>query len=109
MSVLPVCKEEEKGREVEPEPDSTPETDLAEINQLVEVSLNSMAGWTSPKTMKLRGTLGEQQVIILIDLGATHNFISTELVNRQHLPLTETKAYGVTMGTGKTVQGSRVC
>ena len=42
----------------------------------VGLSLSSVVGLTSPKTMKLQGAIGEQPVVILIGSGATHNFIS---------------------------------
>ncbi|MCV5004166.1 retropepsin-like domain-containing protein, partial [Escherichia coli] len=83
-----------------PKEDEEPELEAAEINQIIEVSLNSVAGLTAPQTMKLRGTLSEQEVVVLIDPGATHNFISVDLVNKASLPLTKTATYGVTMGTG---------
>ncbi|GKA78600.1 putative mitochondrial protein [Tanacetum coccineum] len=47
----------------------------------VEVSLNSVMGFTTPRTMKIQGKLGDRDVVVLIDCGATHNFLSVELVN----------------------------
>ncbi|GKD07696.1 hypothetical protein Tco_1187381 [Tanacetum coccineum] len=44
----------------------------------VEVSLNSLLGFTSPRTMKTRGILGGVVVTVLINSGATHNFLSNE-------------------------------
>ena len=48
----------------------------------VELSVNSVVVLTSPKTLKLRGEIKGEGVIVIIDLGATHNFISVELVRR---------------------------
>lgn len=76
---------------------------------MVEVSLNLVAGLTAPKTMKLRGTIGEQEVVILSDLGATHNFISLSLVQHKQIPVTKTDSYGATMGTRNSVRGKGVC
>lgn len=86
-----------------------PELETVEINQVVEVSLNSVVGLTTPKTMKLKGTIGEQEVVVLIDSGATHNFISLDLVSKMQIPIVKTGAYGVTMGTGAAVKGEGLC
>lgn len=43
---------------------------------ITEVSLNSVIGLSNPKTMKLRGLIGDQEVVVMIDPGTTHNFIS---------------------------------
>ena len=48
-----------------------------EIQEIAELSLNSLVGLSTPKTMKIRGMIGQREVIALIDCGATHNFIST--------------------------------
>lgn len=72
------------------------ELETAELNQVVEVSLNSVVGLTTPKTMKLKGLIGEQEVVVLIDPGATHNFISLDLVRKLQLPVSKTEIYGVT-------------
>ncbi|GJS64184.1 putative mitochondrial protein [Tanacetum coccineum] len=47
----------------------------------VEVSLNFVMGFTTPRTMKIQGKLGDRDVVVLIHCGATHNFLSMELVN----------------------------
>ena len=61
----------------------------------VGLSLKSMVGLTSPKTMKLQGEIGSQQVVVLIDNGATHNFISSDLVRKLTIPMEEIRTYGI--------------
>ena len=78
------------------------ELDSAEISTKVEVSLQSVAGFSSNNTMKLRGNIDNKDVVILIDPGATHNFISLVLVSLFKLPTTATDTYGVTMGNGES-------
>ena len=75
----------------------------------MEVSLNSVVGLTSPKTMKLLGTVLNREVVVLVDSGATHNFITADLVQELQLPVSQTEHYGVQMGTGQAVQGAGVC
>lgn len=78
--------------------------DVVEINQTVEVSLNSVIGVTLLRTIKLRGTIREQEVVTLFDPGATHNFISLEVVKKLQLSVSKTEKYGVTLGFGGTVR-----
>lgn len=85
------------------------ELDVAEVESEVEVSLNSVVGFTTLKTMKLKAMIGGQEVVILIDSGNTRNVISLELVKRQQLPVQKTSEYGVTMGSCTTVQRQGVC
>jgi len=47
--------------------------------------------------------------VVLINGGATHNFISVDLVQRLGLNREETTSYGVVMGTGMAVQGAGIC
>ncbi|XP_042758298.1 uncharacterized protein LOC122198198 [Lactuca sativa] len=101
--------------EEEANPEGTPdEIDPAtlvstEVNPEIEVSLNSVAGLSSPKTMKVRGVIGNQPVVTLIDPGATHNFIAAHLVSTLDLPIEETEPYGIRMGTGDCEKGTGVC
>ncbi|TYK21389.1 ty3-gypsy retroelement transposase [Cucumis melo var. makuwa] len=75
----------------------------------VVLSINSVVGLNDPGTMKVRGKLQNEEVIVLIDCGATHNFISEKLVKLLQLSTKETPHYGVILGFGKAVQGKRVC
>ncbi|XP_031257121.1 uncharacterized protein LOC116115112 [Pistacia vera] len=52
------------------------------------------------KTLKLRGLLGTEEVIVLVDSGASHNFISHDLVHRLGLSVEKGKAFEVMVGNG---------
>ena len=55
-------------------------TNLSPSSTSLDLSLNSLMGFTSSHTMKVKGFLGAQEVVILIDSGASHNFIASKLV-----------------------------
>nr|GFC30779.1 hypothetical protein [Tanacetum cinerariifolium] len=55
---------------------------------MVEVSLNSVLGFTPPRTMKLRRNINGADVLVLFDFGATHNFIAQQLVYQLGLEVT---------------------
>ncbi|GJU14254.1 ty3-gypsy retrotransposon protein [Tanacetum coccineum] len=69
---------------------------------MVDVSLNSVLGFTLPHTMKLRENIHEADVVVLVDCGATHNFIAHRLVDQLGLEVTESKTVGVILGNGGT-------
>lgn len=71
--------------------------------EVAEASLNSVVGLTSPHTMKVKGVTEGQDVVMLIDCGATHNFISHQVIDKLDLPLSNTDGYGVIMGTSLLV------
>ncbi|XP_022154744.1 uncharacterized protein LOC111021922 [Momordica charantia] len=79
------------------------------VEEVAELALNTVVGFSTPGTMKLRGLIEDKEVVILIDCGATHNFISQKLVDAFNLPLHETSNYGVIMGTGVVVRGKGIC
>lgn len=56
--------ENEENEADEEEEDVT--TKMLEVNRVVELSLNSVVGFTSPGTMKVRGQLEGREVVILI-------------------------------------------
>ncbi|XP_010521015.1 PREDICTED: uncharacterized protein LOC104800012 [Tarenaya hassleriana] len=71
--------------------------------------MNSVIGLTSPKTFKVAGTIGRQGVVVLVDSGATHNFMSVEVITKLGLRPVHTSGYGVFLGNGLTVQGEGIC
>lgn len=92
----------------EPPPSPTEESP-AEVNLNSEVSLNSVIGLSNPKTMKMRGMIGEGEVIVMIDPGATHNFVSLEKVCELKIPVTQSGEFGVSLGNGEAIRGQGVC
>ncbi|KAA0068127.1 hypothetical protein E5676_scaffold392G00090 [Cucumis melo var. makuwa] len=44
--------------------------------EIVNLSLNSLAGLSSSKMIKIKGEIKGHRVVVLINGGATHNFIS---------------------------------
>lgn len=69
------------------------------------VSINSIVGLTNPKTMKLIGKIGKREVVVMVDPGATHNFISLKAVEQLEIPVTKSGGFGVSLGNGEAVRG----
>ncbi|KAI0523140.1 hypothetical protein KFK09_005530 [Dendrobium nobile] len=105
LHVLLVCEDEEdeEGGGSRSEEEEKLHLDVA------EVSLNSVVGFTPSHTMKVKGEIADLEVVVLIDSGATHNFISTQVVNQLGVKLVDTGCYGVMMGTGKVEKGQGIC
>lgn len=109
-SELTVLITMEDGTEVEcmeAQVDFTEEENEIEAG-VAEVSVNSVVGLSSPKTMKLRGRIGAEEVVILIDSGASHNFISEKLVEKLGLVTATTSLSGVLVAGGVSVKGKGV-
>ena len=53
-----------------------------EIGETPQLSMNSIVGFTSRRSLKVWGNIDDHKVKVLIDCGATHNFISKELVEK---------------------------
>lgn len=64
-----------------------------------EISLNLVVGLTPNHSMKIRGLIGEQDVVELIDSGATHIVISDGVMKELNLPLTDIENFGMVLGT----------
>lgn len=73
---------------------------IGEEQMRPEISLNSVVGLTNPKTIKMEGEIQGTPVVVMIDPGATHNFISDETVKKLGIRVTPTKEFGVSLGTG---------
>ncbi|XP_048627868.1 uncharacterized protein LOC125596911 [Brassica napus] len=108
LSVLLV---NENGTEIELPEEMTEmrDSEEEEFTEVAELSVNSVVGLSSPHTIKLKGRVAGEEVVVLIDSGATHNFISEELVKKLSIPRSTTKGYGVMVGAGLTVKGGGVC
>ncbi|XP_031263269.1 uncharacterized protein LOC116121451 [Pistacia vera] len=99
--------EDDEPDDGDPTPDSKEEPVLE--GNPVALLMNSIVGITSDKTLKIRGQLGRESVIVLVDSGASHNFIAHELVQKLGIPVEGKKAFGVMVGNGVTVRGEGIC
>ena len=76
---------------------------------LAGISLNSVVGINNPRTMKLKGKIGGNKVIVMIDPGATHNFISPAIIQQSETSVNPTEEFGITLGTRGTRMGTGRC
>lgn len=79
----PIDPDEEPGGNVEP------------------LLLSSMVGITSPRTMRLQRVIHGCTIIVWINSGASHNFISASLIPLLRLKLDRTAKFGVQLGDGR--------
>ena len=75
----------------------------------LQLSMCSIAGLSSKKTIKLWGKIGKEQVMVLIDCGASHNFISATFVKQQELDMKATSIYTVEVGDGRKLDCEGIC
>ncbi|KAF1882979.1 hypothetical protein Lal_00003161 [Lupinus albus] len=86
----------------------TEETMLTQMHSL-QLSLWAMAGLTSTNSWKMAGLLEGEKVMTLIDCGASHNFISAELVEKLQLKVQTTPRYVVEVGDGHRIHCQGKC
>ncbi|KAF7810565.1 Transposon Tf2-12 polyprotein [Senna tora] len=100
--------EEDEAEEMGIEGDGQKEGDEA-TDTLMSLSLKSIVGITGGRTMKFVGRVKGEEVLIMIDCGASHNFISASLVEKLSLPKVKTSTYKVTVGDGHLVESEGRC
>lgn len=61
------------------------------------------------RTIRFEGLLEGYPILLLVDSGASHNFIAKELVASLGLGVTDTKPYGVSLGNGSRCESRGVC
>lgn len=75
----------------------------------LDLSICSAGGLTTPQTTKLKGQLHNQDIFLLIDSGANHNFILQRLVEELGLKMDQTKPFFVRLGDGNRKQTHGSC
>lgn len=82
---------------------------VEDMNDVAEISLHAILGKPNPITMKVQGMLQSTEVIILIDEGSTHNFISDVLVKELRLNTQSVAPFGVQIGNGDFIRCGHMC
>jgi len=65
-----------------------------------EISLHALSGWSSYRTMWVMAKIGRYEVVVLIDSGSTHNFISEKVANLLQLAVVPTEPFNVKVVNG---------
>jgi hypothetical protein len=68
-----------------------------------KATLASISGVPKYNTFRMRGVLQGQKVSMLIDGGASHNFIDSALLQRRHIPTVEFVGFKVEVAGGNTM------
>lgn len=84
-------------------------TKALELTENMELALRSVYGFSAPGTMKLKWIVGGKEVVILINCGATPNFIHKKLVEELKLQVAKTSNYDIIVGNGTTIRGQGIC
>jgi hypothetical protein len=69
------------------------EADVEEVtreNVEPKITLHALIGWSAPRTMRVDAKVGFFDVMVLIDSGSTHNFMSTRMIDLLRLPVVPT-------------------
>ncbi|CAL5348860.1 unnamed protein product [Camellia sinensis] len=91
---------EDEGADVEE--DQVPEEEL-------QISLNALSGSVSYRTMRVKGNVKKKLVMILIDSGSTHNFLSPEVIKRVGIMASETDPLPVLVADGTKLMSTTIC
>lgn len=76
---------------------------------LLVLSLHALKGSHGPHTMRFKVEIGTTTTIFLVDTGNTHNFLSTNLVNKLNLPVCQQSQLRVTMVDGRQLFTKGIC
>ncbi|PWA64965.1 hypothetical protein CTI12_AA339990 [Artemisia annua] len=76
--------------------------DKESFADIAKVSLSSVASHTNNPTMRLKGILGGEEIVVLIDCGASNNFISAHLVERLGITVKDTPTFSLSLSNGGT-------
>ncbi|XP_027905740.1 uncharacterized protein K02A2.6-like [Vigna unguiculata] len=107
--MLLLTEEEMTGLEgVQDKPETNDEMGAAK-GQVLQLSLCTMAGITTKKSWKLWGSIGSERVVVLLDCGASYNFISSSLISRCGLQQEDTPPFVVEVGDGHKVRCQGKC
>ncbi|KAL5579876.1 hypothetical protein UlMin_012318 [Ulmus minor] len=69
-----------------------------------KISLHALIEWTAAKTMRVTAKIGTHDVVVLIDSGSTHNFISDKVAALLHLPVVPTAPFHVRVANGQPLK-----
>lgn len=73
-----------------------------------QLSLNAISGSDTLKCIKLKARVRDKTMLILIDSGSTHSFVSSNFVQLAHIPTVSIPAKKVQVATGEWIGTNRM-
>lgn len=95
--------------EEDEEEDKDTEFHEGETFNSLQLSFCSMDGLTSTNSWKIQGVVQNNSVLVLIDCGSSHSFISQEVVQKLRLMVEDTPSYIMELGDGHRVKCKGKC
>jgi hypothetical protein len=93
---------EDDGAEAEPE-------SIGDGGETPEISLNALAGVSHPQTMQVRGRCKGGRVMMLVDTGSTHNFLSSGMARKLGLQARVAASFEVAVANGERIHSEGRC
>ncbi|RVW32429.1 Transposon Tf2-8 polyprotein [Vitis vinifera] len=78
--------------------------EVQEHEPKLEITLHALTGWTHTENHAGNSENGSHEVMVLIDSGSTHNFISNRLANKLRLPVIPTETFPVWVANGERLK-----
>lgn len=75
------------------------------MREIITLSMHTVKGLDTEGSMRLMGKIGERDVVVLVDSGATRNFINQRLAEELRLPVTNNKGFRVKVADGHVING----
>lgn len=77
------------------------EVDVENKEDNPNISLHAITSLVTSKTMRIKGRLNIQELVILIDSGSTHNFVDPAMVRRAQIPINPRHKLTMTVANGE--------
>ncbi|XP_077246164.1 uncharacterized protein LOC143886068 [Tasmannia lanceolata] len=86
-----------------------PEQQISGESEEPQISVHALSGSTSHQTMRIRGYIKRQPIIILIDSGSTHNFLDPGMAKRPTCEVQKSQPLKVVVADGGKVTSMAEC
>ena len=74
----------------------------------MEITLYALIGTPTPGTIRVKGSVNGDRLVILIDTSSTHNFVDASLISNLQLRVDITKVLEVKVANGAIVKTQRI-
>ncbi|XP_057806177.1 uncharacterized protein LOC131021105 [Salvia miltiorrhiza] len=112
LQVLIGDEDDEQSDELQqPQGVSLEEKELEEAAELQQLQLSELTsfGFDGPQTMKLFGRVGDTRLLLMVDNGASHCFVSEKVARKLNWQIEPTTSFSVVLGDGSRVRTGGIC